>query len=67
MKISFNPEENQVFLTDSDVLSVFKKKENKKEIQQGMSPNTIAEIVSDHLIKVVRKQFEEKAAKKIEK
>lgn len=49
---------------NSDVLSVFKKKEVKKEIQQGMSPKVIAEIVSDHLITVVRKQFDEKDVKK---
>lgn len=61
--MSFNPEENQVFMVDSDVLSVFKKKEDKKEIKQGMSPKAIAEIVSDHLITVVRKQFEEKTPK----
>lgn len=63
MKMSFNPEEQQVFMADSDVLSAFGKKENKKEIQQGMSPKTIAEIVSDHLIKVVKQQFNEKAVK----
>ena len=62
MNMSFNPEENQVFGTDVDVLSVFKKKESKKEIQQGMSPKAIAEIVSDHLMEVVRKQFEDRSA-----
>lgn len=61
--MSFNPEENQVFMADSDVLSVFKKTEVKKEIQQGMSPKTIADIVSDHLITVVRKQFEKEPSK----
>jgi len=58
--MSLNPDENQAFMADSDVLSVFKKKENTKEIQQGMSPKAIAEIVSDHLMAVIRKQFEEK-------
>jgi len=57
--ISFNPVENQNSCLESDILSVFKPDQEKKgEIQEGMSPKEIAEIVSDHLITIVRNQFE---------
>lgn len=58
MRMAFKPEESQI-VVDSDLLSVFKRSEDKNEIEQGMSPKVIAEIVSDHLITVVRKQFNE--------
>jgi len=49
---------------DADILSVFKKvQDTKKEIQQGMAPSAIAEIVSDHLIKVVKEDFEKQKEK----
>jgi len=57
---SFNPEGNRDYrgLTiENDVLSGFKKKEHTKEIRLGMSPVDIAEVVSDHLIEIVRERF----------
>ena len=56
--ISLSPEENQNNLFEQDVLSVFQQPDNKKEIRQGMSPHEIAEITSDHLIMIIRSQFE---------
>lgn len=48
---------------ERDVLSAFRKTpERKSEIQGGMSPQEIAEIVSDRLMEVVKDQFQ--AAKK---
>jgi hypothetical protein len=65
--ISFNPEETQVSAEDSEILSFFKKtKEKKNDIQQGMSPKAIAEIISDHLISIVRKDLQEKVPTKKE-
>jgi len=62
-KISLNPVENQDYLMERDILSAFKQQPDKNNrIQQGMSPVEIADIVSDHLIGVVKQQFE--AAKK---
>jgi len=59
-----NPDENQLRL-DADILSVFRKvQDTKKEIQQGMTPSAIAEIVSDHLIKIVKDDFEKHKEKK---
>lgn len=57
--VSLNPSANQVNTTERDVLSVFKSVPDKpNEIKKGMSPNQIAEIVSDHFIGVVKQQFE---------
>lgn len=62
--LSLSPDDNQLRL-DADVLSVFKKvQDTKKEIQQGMAPSAIAEIVSDHLIKIVKDDFEKHKMKK---
>jgi ABC-type transporter MlaC component len=56
--ISFQPEEPLVVNLSTEVLSSFKKsRDNKKEIQVGMSPQMIAEIVSEHLISVVKGDF----------
>jgi len=55
----FNPEENQNCVSESDVLSAFKQnREKPNQIQQGMSPLEIADIVSDHLMLVIKQQFE---------
>jgi len=57
--VSLNPEENKKYLIERDILSVFKtNKEKNNQIHQNMSPCEIAEVVSDHLISMVRKQFE---------
>lgn len=65
--ISFNPEETQVYADDSEILSFFKKaKEKKNDIQQGMSPKVIADIISDHLISIVRKDLQSKVSKEKE-
>jgi hypothetical protein len=46
-------------LKEKDVLSVFKNRPEKAEqIEQGMSPTEISEIVSDKVIAVVREQFQ---------
>lgn len=58
-KISLNPIENQEYLMERDILSAFRQQPVKNnQIQQGMSPVEIADIVSDHLIDVVKLQFE---------
>ncbi len=54
---SLNPEAIKNFKDERNVLSI-SGPTYKKEIQQGMSPKEIAEIVSDHLIEIVKKQFE---------
>lgn len=44
---------------EKDVLSVFKNRSEKAEqIEQGMSPTEISEVVSDKVIAVVREQFQ---------
>lgn len=56
---SLNSEENKNYLMETNILSAFgKQQERGNQIQQGMSPKEIAEVVSDHLIGVVREQFE---------
>ena len=56
---SLSPEETQTLLVESDVLAVFRKhKDKRQEIQQGMSPQMIAEIISDHLIEIVKEGLE---------
>lgn len=63
MNTFFNKNLNQGNYADRDVLSAFRKTlEKKSEIQRGMSPQEIAEIVSDRLMEVVKDQFQ--AAKK---
>ena len=63
MNTFFDKNLNRGNFGDRDVLSAFRKtSENRGEIQRGMSPQEIAEIVSDRLIEVVKGQFQ--AAKK---
>lgn len=53
-------ERSQGVFSERDVLSVFTQSANpSQEIRHGMAPNEIAEIVSDRLIEVIKKQFEE--------
>lgn len=57
--VSLNPEGYQLQQKERDILSVFKQHSSKSnEIQKGMTPNEIAEIVSEHFIDVVKQQFE---------
>lgn len=57
-KTFFNPEENQSCVMESEILSAFRKhKEKPSQIQQGMSPDEIAYVVSEHLISVIKEQF----------
>ena len=57
-KIFFNPEENQNCDIERDVLSAFKQHQEKpNQIQQGMTPIEIADVVSDHLMGVIKEQF----------
>jgi hypothetical protein len=59
--IDKNPYEDNY--RDRDVLSVFRKTPKKKtEIEPGMSPEEIVEIVTDRLMDIIREQFQ--AAKK---
>jgi hypothetical protein len=56
---SFNLDCPPNILKEKDVLSVFKNRPEKAEqIEQGMSPTEISEIVSDKVIAVVREQFQ---------
>ncbi len=56
---TLNPTENRASNLTKDILSNLSNQDSKKgQIKQGMSPKEIAEIVSDHLIEVVRKQFD---------
>ena len=52
-----NPQELQPQFSEYTIFS-FIKSPNQGLIQQGMAPSQISEIVSDHLIDVVKKQFE---------
>jgi hypothetical protein len=57
--ISLNPNERQSPSkgnASNDALKLHADKST--QIKQGMSPNEIAEVVSNHLIDVVKKQFE---------
>lgn len=46
--------------TEKDVLSAFKPKSGEdREIRPGMSPDELADIVSDRLIEVIKQQFAE--------
>jgi hypothetical protein len=57
--ISLNSEENKNYLMEKDILSAFNQvAEKPTNINQGMSPKQIAEVVSDHLMTVVKKQFD---------
>jgi hypothetical protein len=55
----FNPEESQCMTLEKDLLSVFKRGEEKpNQIHQGMTPSEISDFVSDHMIVVIKNQFE---------
>lgn len=57
--ISLNSEENKNYLMEKDILSAFDQVAVKPtQINQGMSPKQISEVVSDHLMSVVKKQFD---------
>ena len=57
--VSLDPKENRVnSLKNVTSLHLITKSAKKDQIQEGMSPKEIADIVSDHLIEVVKKQFE---------
>ena len=59
-KSYFDQNDNQNWLMEPDVLSLFSKEENAPgQIKQGMPQSQIAEIVSDELISYIKKQFEE--------
>ena len=54
-----NSEENKDFLINNEFFSSLDNKKSKNtQILQGMSPKEIADIVSDHLISIVKKQFQ---------
>ena len=58
-KTFFNTEENKNCSSEIDVLSAFRQHPEKpNQIQKGMSPVEIADIVSDHLMLVIKQQFE---------
>ncbi len=58
-EFSFNGFQNLV-TEEKDVLAMFKQKPSKSgEIRQGMSPDELADIVSDRLIEVIKAQFAE--------
>jgi hypothetical protein len=45
---------------DENLLSVFREnKATPAKMHEGMSPKEVAEVVSDHLINIVEKQFEQ--------
>ena len=45
---TLNPNDNQPLMAENDILSVFRpQQERKNEIQKGMSPNEIADIVNE--------------------
>lgn len=56
---SFNLDCPPNIVKDRDVLSAFKNTTEKAEqIEQGMSPTEISEVVSDKVIALVREQFQ---------
>lgn len=58
---SLNPNENRINGSRRVSLShrtILRFDDNKSEIKLGMSPKEISEIVSDHLMNEVTKQFE---------
>jgi len=60
MDFLLNSRNNQSLFENKDILSAFKENPEKVDsIEEGMSPEEIAEIVSDHFISEVKKQFEE--------
>lgn len=60
MNWNWNSEKTPKSRIAIDDLSVFRTdKPQKNEITEGMTPIEISEIVSDHLIGLIRKQFAE--------
>lgn len=60
MSFPFNNNFENNILIENDFLSAFNEyPEKQREIKQGMSPMQIADIVSDHLMAIIRQQFEE--------
>jgi hypothetical protein len=58
-KSFFNPEETQCMTMEKDLLSVFKREQEKpNQIHQSMTPSEISDFVSDHMIVVIKNQFE---------
>jgi hypothetical protein len=56
---SLSPKKNQDFSEEKTQLDISNDtSQNDYQIKQGMSPNEIADVVSDHLIGVVKQQFE---------
>ena len=58
IKTFFNSQENQYCSRGKDILSVFNEHQLKpNHIQQGMSLDEIADVVSDHLMLIIKEQF----------
>lgn len=67
-KVSLNTAENQDYWIEKDILSTFRQQpEKSNQIQKGMSPLEIADIVSDRLIDMVRMQFDSLKAEYLSK
>lgn len=61
--LSLKPQESKKRYFDIDIFSLFQQiqeKKKSKEVKPDMSPDEIAEIVSDHLIEFVKKEFKKK-------
>ena len=57
--LSLNPEDNKKMMIERDSFSSFHQHSTKdNQIRQGMSPGEISDVVSDHLMAVVKEQFE---------
>ncbi len=57
--MSFNPNFLQEVYSEKDILAAFNQNSEKpKEIEPGMTPDEIAEIVTEKLMVIVRAQFE---------
>ena len=59
---TLNPIENRTRLLKKSSVDAFKAATGEGQIKQGMSPEQIADIISDHLMNIVRKQFDEARA-----
>lgn len=67
-ELTFNSGFESLVHEDNDVLSAFRPKAAKaEEIRQGMTPDELADVVSDRLIAVIKQQFEETEKKFQEK
>jgi len=57
--ISLNPAESKCLCQERDIFTVFKQNQEKtEEIHEDMTPDEISDVVSNHLMEVIRKQFE---------